>query len=71
MLLSDISSQSLVVSSIAGTKIEADEFLQEAKTLIDNYDFWQHQVEGLACFLTQNETRYYRLPESFIPIIDI
>ncbi len=53
------------------TTSEADEFLQEAKTLIDNYDFWQHQVEGLACFLTQNETRYYRLPESFTELVEI
>ena len=44
---------------------EADEYLQEATALIDNYNFWQHQAAGLACFISQNETRYYRLPQSF------
>ena len=53
------------------TTSEAEEFLQEAKALIDNYDFWQHQAEGLACFLTQNETHYYRLPESFTELVEI
>lgn len=53
------------------TTSEAEEFLQEAKALIDNYDFWQHQAEGLACFLTQNEARYYRLPQSFSELVEI
>ncbi|MEL6441016.1 MAG: hypothetical protein AAFQ80_17385 [Cyanobacteria bacterium J06621_8] len=53
------------------TASEAAEFLQEANALIDNYDFWQHQAEGLAYFQTQNTAHYYCLPENFTSSVEI
>ena len=32
---------------------------------LDTYDFWQHQSDGLAIFLSPNQFRYYCLPIAF------
>ncbi len=50
---------------------EAEEFLQAAKALIDNYDFWQHQEAGLACFISKNEMHYYCLPHNFSQLVEV
>lgn len=59
----------LVSSGLSASQV--DEFLQEAKALIDNYDFWQHQETGLACFISQNQMHYYRLPHSFVELVEV
>jgi len=43
----------------------ADELLAPARRLIDDFDFWQHQEDGLALFLTDGLVRSYRLPLRF------
>lgn len=44
---------------------EARDFLQPLQTLINDYDFWQHQHEGLAVFLSPDLFRSYSLPLTF------
>ncbi|WP_036482027.1 hypothetical protein [Myxosarcina sp. GI1] len=48
---------------------DANNILQEAKETINNYDFWQHQDEGLAVFIAPNNLRYYRLPYNFEELV--
>ncbi len=36
--------------------------LRPARALVDDYDFWQHQEDGLAVFLADGFFRTYRLP---------
>ena len=41
---------------------DAREFLEPARQLLPDSDFWQHQGDGLAVFLSPEIFRYYRLP---------
>lgn len=43
---------------------DAAEWLEPAKKL-DRQDFWEHQENGLAIFVSPNEFRYYRVPIAF------
>jgi len=43
---------------------DAKELMQPIHEL-DTYDFWQHQSDGLAIFLSPNQLRYYCLPIAF------
>jgi hypothetical protein len=45
-------------------KQDASDLLQTLHQM-DTYDFWQHQSEGLAIFLSSGQFRYYRLPIAF------
>lgn len=38
------------------------DLLHETRDLVDNYDFFQHQSDGLAILVSEKETRTYRLP---------
>ena len=40
----------------------ARDLLQPARTLLDDADFWQHQGDGLAVFVSAQGMRLYRLP---------
>lgn len=46
------------------TQSEAGKFLQPAQD-IDHQDFWQHQNNGLAIFVSEGVFHYYRLPLNF------
>lgn len=46
------------------SKQEASDLLQPVDAL-DTDDFWQHQSDGLAIFLSSNQFRYYCLPIAF------
>ncbi|MGV2827345.1 baeRF7 domain-containing protein [Myxosarcina sp. GI1(2024)] len=48
---------------------DVNELLQEARATMDNYDFWQHQDEGLAVFIAPETLRYYRLPYNFAELV--
>jgi hypothetical protein len=51
---------------------EALDLLKPVQAL-DNYEFWQHQLSGLAVFCAQNFIHYYRLPlapEEFVTVGD-
>lgn len=43
-------------------KPEADEILAPARRLLENGEFWQHQLDGLAVFCARGFFRYFRLP---------
>ena len=45
--------------------------LQPAEELLLDRDFWQHQSEGLAVFLSNNLSRTYRLPAKFEELLII
>jgi hypothetical protein len=48
---------------------EAAEILKPALKLLDDQDFWLHQSDGLALFLSAEEASYYRLPYSFEELV--
>jgi hypothetical protein len=41
---------------------DAREVLEPAQRLLPDWDFWQHQGDGLGVFLSPDTFRYYRLP---------
>lgn len=47
---------------------DARDLLQPAQEL-DNYDFWQHQSDGLAIFISNNFFSYYCLPLNFAELV--
>lgn len=44
---------------------DADAFLAEAHALVDDYDYWQHQLDGLAVFVGPDGIDTHRLPVPF------
>ena len=44
------------------TESQAKEYLQPAQRLHDDGNFWHHQLDGLAVFLSKNHYSYHRLP---------
>jgi len=48
-----------------GLRPEDARRLLEPATQLDDYDFWQHQSDGLAIFIAPEMLRYYRLPLNF------
>lgn len=44
---------------------EIDELLQPTEELLDDYDFWQSQSDGLALFLTNSYLYSFRVPTPF------
>lgn len=43
----------------------ADSLLEPARSLLEDFDFWQHQSDGLAVFLTPSSRELFRIPRSF------
>jgi hypothetical protein len=50
---------------------DIDEFLEDARDYVGDEPFWQHQVDGLALFLSPTFFRIYRVPLSFEPLTQI
>ncbi|NIR42800.1 MAG: hypothetical protein GWN99_02900 [Gemmatimonadetes bacterium] len=48
---------------------EAEELLAPAHSLLDDDDFWQHQGDGLAVFISTETFRHYRLPYEFNELV--
>ncbi len=46
-------------------KPDIEELLKEARQLQKNTDFWRHTSDGLAVFLSERVSHYFRLPISF------
>src|SRR5690242_20063196 len=44
---------------------DARTFLERAAPVLQDYEFWQHQSNGLAFFIGQDFMRYYRVPLNF------
>jgi hypothetical protein len=47
------------------TDNEKEKLFKPVNDLIEDYEFWQHQSDGLAIFLNQDEFHYYTLPVYF------
>jgi hypothetical protein len=52
-------------------KRDVETTLQEASALLEHDRFWRYQNQGLALFLTQEDTHIYRLPRQFEPMVKI
>jgi hypothetical protein len=50
---------------------DARELLKPARRLIDESDFWRHQEDGLALFLSPERMETFRLPQSFGPFVNV
>jgi hypothetical protein len=50
---------------------EVQELLRPAESLLANGDFWQHQSDGLAVFLSPEISQTYRLPSGFDELLVI
>jgi len=50
---------------------EVQEMLRPAENLLEDKDFWQHQSDGLAVFLSPDSSRSFRLPSRFDELIII
>jgi hypothetical protein len=44
------------------TEKEAIEFLKKPSALLDDFSFWQHNSDLLACFITPNDFQTLKLP---------
>lgn len=56
----------LIASGIRGQ--DARDLLERAKEL-DDYQFWQHQSDGLAIFVSNNVFSYYSVPLNFAELV--
>jgi hypothetical protein len=52
----------------AGTR-DVQKLLEPASRLLQNSDFWRHQSDGLAIFLSSNAILHYRLPLKFEELV--
>ena len=52
-------------------RTEIDELLAPAYDLLDDRTFWQHQLKGLAVFLTRSGMRHFRLPFEVDGVVSI
>lgn len=50
---------------------EVQGLMRPAESLVENGDFWQHQSDGLAIFLSSNFSQTYRLPSRFDELLAI
>jgi len=50
---------------------EIDDLLRPAYDLLDERTFWQHQLQGLAVFVTRAGLRYFRLPFEVDEIVSV
>ncbi len=48
---------------------DVEKMLQPAQDLLADREFWQHQSEGLAVFLSNDTSRTYRLPARFEELV--
>ena len=52
-------------------KPDAQNYLESARNLLNDPVFWQHQSDGLAVFISNDELRSYRLPLNFDELVVI
>jgi len=50
---------------------EVQKLMQPAERLLDDANFWQHQSDGLAVFLSSDSVHIYRLPSRFEELVII
>ena len=59
----------LLANGLRRPKVQ--QLMQPAEELLSDRDFWQHQADGLAIFLTSDFSVKYRLPTSFEELLVI
>jgi hypothetical protein len=59
----------LVAKGVRSTEVRR--LLHPAKELINNYQFWQYQSDGLAAFIGDRGLKTYRLPLNFAQMLHI
>lgn len=52
-------------------RLEVQKLMQPAERLLDDANFWQHQSDGLAVFLSSDSAHIYRLPSRFEELVII
>ena len=52
-------------------RLEVQGLMRPAENLVENGDFWQHQSDGLAIFLSSDFSQTYRLPSRFKELLAI
>ncbi len=52
-------------------KTEVDQLLAPARALVDDFDFWQHQADGLAVFVADDFFETYRVPIEFTELVTV
>jgi hypothetical protein len=57
------------LSALDVSRREVQKKLEPASTLLQDSNFWQHQSDGLAIFLSSNKIRRYRLPLNFEELV--
>lgn len=50
-------------------KPQIDDLLEQPRKLLNDSPFWQHQLDGLALFISANSYETYRLPLHFEPLL--
>ncbi len=60
--------EQLLAAQGVGTR-DVQKMLEPASLLLQDSDFWQHQSDGLAIFLSSNGVRRYRLPLNFEELV--
>lgn len=66
--LSEVKNQ-LINEDVASE--EVDRMLKEASSKIDDIEFWQHQSDGLAVFIYDDNTEFHSLPINFSNTVHI
>jgi hypothetical protein len=61
--------EKLFDSGLSAPEVQA--LMQPAESLLTDRDFWQHQSDGLAAFLSPGFSQTYRLPSRFDELLDI
>ena len=66
-----LSQAKTVLESSGFDDVAADKFLTAAYKLLDDRDFWQQQLAGLAIFISPNHALYYKSSASFEEAVDV
>jgi hypothetical protein len=53
------------------SKPDVQELMRPVESLLTDGDFWQHQSDGLAVFLSPGFSQIYRLPSTFDELVSI
>ena len=61
------SEKNLTVQGLGTSEVKA--LLEPAESLLQDGLFWRHQSDGLAIFLSSEESRHYRLPLNFEDVV--
>ena len=58
-----------MVAAMETDDLDVDEAMKPARRLLEDQDFWQHQSDGLALFMSDQVFETYRLPITFEEVV--